>query len=115
MDTSISILRDLWRRRRLLVLFGLGAFLMGLLVAFRPGLPPQTRMYHVGEGHLQILVDTPASQVVEIDSESSVALGSRAGLIANLMVGGEVKAAIAAAAKLRPQQLTAVSDSTAAP
>lgn len=115
METVTPILRDLWQRRRLVALFGLVAFLLAMLVAFRPGLPPKSRAYRVGEGHLQILVDTPASQVVDVASADPAALGGRAGLLATLMVGGDVKQTIAAAAKLRPQQLIAVSSSSTAP
>ena len=112
---AITILRDLWRRRALVALFALVALALGTLVAYKPGFPPQSRATPLGEGHLQLLVDTPSSQVVEIDPEGSIALGARASLIANLMVGGEVKTAIAKAAKISPHQLIALSDSAVAP
>ena len=114
METAVTILQDLWRCRRLVAVFGLVAVLIGGFVAYHPGVPPQSRAHHVGEGHLQILVDTPASQVVEVETEGSSSLGSRASLIANLMVAGEVKQAIARAAR-RPQQLIAISEAAAAP
>ena len=115
METAITILQDLWRCRRLVAVFGLVAVLIGIFVAYQPGVPPQSRARHVGEGHLQILVDTPASQVVEVETEGSSSLGSRASLIANLMVAGEVKQAIARSAKLPPQQLIAISEAAAVP
>jgi hypothetical protein len=115
MELSITILRELWRHRLTVVLFALVAVSAGGIVAYRPSLPPQSRGYHVGSGHLQILVDTPASQVVEIDPEGSDSLGSRAGLIASLMVEGEVKASIAKHAGLRPEQLVGVADTAIAP
>src|SRR4051794_25039887 len=115
METAVTILQDLWRCRRLVAVFGLVALLIGGFVAYHPGVPPQSRAHHVGEGHLQILVDTPASQVVEVETEGSSSLGSRASLIANLMVAGEVEQAIARAAKLPPQQLIAISEAAAAP
>jgi len=115
MDSVIPILRDLWQRRRLVALFGVVALLIGVSMAYRPGLPPKSRSYHVGEAHLQILVDTPDSQVVDLGSDNPAAIGSRAGLIATLMVGGDVKQAIAGAARLKPQQLIAISSSSVGP
>jgi hypothetical protein len=115
METAITILQDLWRRRGLVAVFGLVAVLIGVVVAYQPAFPPKSRAHHVGEGHLQILVDTPASQVVEVETEGSGSLGSRASLIANLMVAGELKDAIARSAKLRPEQLIAISDAAVEP
>jgi hypothetical protein len=115
METAIRILQDLWRCRRLVAIFAVVAVLIGLLVAYHPSFPAQSRARHVGEGHLQILVDTPASQVVEVETDGSSSLGSRASLIANLMVAGEVKQAIARAAKLPPQRLIAISDAAVVP
>jgi len=115
METAIRILQDLWRCRRLVAVFALVAVLIGLLVAYHPSFPARSRAHHVGEGHLQILVDTPASQVVEVETDGSSSLGSRASLIANLMVAGEVKQAIARAAKLPPQRLIAISDAAVVP
>src|SRR5215217_5508953 len=115
METAIRILKDLWRCRRLVAVFGLVALLIGAFVAYDPAFPPKARARHVGEGHLQILVDTPASQVVEVETEGSGSLGSRASLLANLMVAGELKEAIARSATLRPQQLIAISDAAVGP
>jgi hypothetical protein len=78
-------------------------------------MPPASRAQQLGEGHLQILVDTPASQVVEVEAEGSGSLGARASLIANLMVAGELKEAIARAANVSPQQLIAISDAAVGP
>jgi hypothetical protein len=115
METAITILQDLWRRRGLVAVFGLVAVLVGGLVAYQPAFPPKSRARYVGEAHLQILVDTPESQVVEVETEGSGSLGSRASLIANLMVAGEIKEAIARTAKLRPEQLIAASDAAVGP
>ena len=115
METAITILKDLWRCRVLVAAFCLVSVLIGIFVACEPGFPPKSRAHHVGEGHLQILVDTPASQVVEVETEGSTSLGSRASLIANLMVAGEVKQAIARSAKLPPQRLIAISEAAVVP
>jgi hypothetical protein len=115
MDISITILRQLWRLRVAVSTFALLSILIGALLAFRPTLPPQSRKYHVGAAHVHILIDTPASQVVEIDPKGSDSLGSRASLLSNLMVEGDVKAAIARRAGLRPDQLVALSDAAVEP
>ncbi len=57
-------------------------------------------------------MDTPNSQVVEVAPKGSETLGSRANVLANLMVDGEVKDAIAERAGLRPKQLVAGSVAT---
>ena len=115
METAITILQDLWRRRGLVAVFGLVAVLIGVLVAYQPGFPPKSRARHVGEAHLKILVDTPVSQVVEVETEGSGSLGSRASLIANLIVADELKDSIARSAKLRPEQLIAISEAAVEP
>lgn len=115
MDASVTILRALWRHRTIIVVFAIVSALIGGLIAYKPSLPPHSRKYHLGAAHLQILVDTPASQVVEVSPKGSETLGDRASLLANLMTQGEVKAAIAKRAGLRPGQLLAVSDAAIEP
>jgi hypothetical protein len=115
MESAIKILRNLFIHRVIVAVFAIVALAIATLVAYKPGFPPQSRKYRVGSGHVQILIDTPASQVVEINPQGADGLGSRAGLLANLMIGGEVKQAIAQAAGLRPDQLIATSDSALAP
>lgn len=115
MDASVSILRQLWRHRAVVAVFALVAVLLGGLIAYRPSFPPQSRKYHVGTAMVHILVDTPASQVVEVSPKGSETLGQRASLLANLMSQGEVKAEVARRAGLRPNQLLAVSDASIDP
>lgn len=117
MPITVTILRDLWRLRPAVVAIGLVAVLAGLAVGFRiSGLPPklESRRYHVGVATTRILVDTPTSQVVEVAPKGSDTLAARATLLANLMVDGVVKDAIAKRAGLRPDQLVGIAD-TAAP
>jgi hypothetical protein len=115
MDT-VTILRVLWHRRLLVVVVALVALLAGTAVAYRISFPPklESRTYEVGVATSRILVDTPSSQVVEVAPKGSDALGTRAGLIASLMVDGSVKAAIAKRAGLKPGQFDATSDSATA-
>jgi hypothetical protein len=108
MDTSVTILRELWRRRVAVGLIALQAIALGMLLAYKPSLPPVSRAYKVGTATAHILVDTPDSQVVEVAPKGSETLGQRAGLLSNLMAEGEVEAAIARRAGLRSNELLAV-------
>jgi hypothetical protein len=103
----VTILRELWRRRTLVALAALVSLLVGLAVAYTVTLPPQSRRAEVGIASARILVDTPDSQVVDVQPKGSSTLGIRAGVVANLMTEGDVKAAIARRAGLRPSQLRA--------
>lgn len=115
MDTAVTILRELWSRRIVVGAFGLVAILVGALVAYQPSLPPKSRNYQVGTAIARILVDTPASQVVEVAPKGSETLGTRASLLANLMADGEVKAAIAKRAGLDPDRLLTVTPAAIEP
>src|SRR4051812_2568501 len=114
MDT-VTILRRLWRFRLFVALAALVAIGMGCLVVYRysPPLKLESRKYEVGVATARILVDTPASQVVDVAPKGSDVLGGRATLLANLMVDGEIKTAIAKKAGLAPAKLVSVSDSGA--
>lgn len=111
MDT-VTILRDLWRHRVLVAAVAVLALLSGFAVLYKvPRL--ESRRYHVGVASTRILVDTPSSQVVEIAPRGSETLGTRANLLASLMVDGVVKSAIAQRAGIKPSQLYAVNTSDA--
>jgi hypothetical protein len=116
MDT-VTILRELSRRRRALVGVGTIALLAGILVLYQVSFPPKltSRKYQVGVATANILVDTPNSQVVDVAPRGSDTLGGRASLLANVMVDGVVKAAIARSAGLNPSKLAGVSMSAADP
>jgi hypothetical protein len=107
---TVAILRVLWSRRRLVAGALLVAVLVGTAMAYR--IPSfESRAYVVGVATSRIFVDTPSSQVVEVSPKGGDTLGTRAGLIASLMVDGTIKASIARRAGLQPQQFDAVSDS----
>lgn len=112
---SVTILRELWRRRVAVGLVALAAILVGMLLAFRPGLPPESRQYSVGIATARVLVDTPQSQVIKVDPRGSDTLGLRANVLANLMVEGEARAAIARRAGLKPKRLLAIAESALEP
>jgi hypothetical protein len=107
---SVTILRELWRRRLLVVVVAIFAIAAGWLLAFEPTFPLKSRGYDVGLASARVLVDTPQSQVVEVAPEGSETLGSRASVLANLMIDGELKAQIERRAGLRPNQLIATSE-----
>jgi hypothetical protein len=92
----------------------LAAIAVGWAVGFQFTLPPKSRGYSVGVATASVLVDTPKSQVVEVDPKGSDTLGSRANVLANLMVDGEIKDVIAQRAGVAPRQLVANTESTAA-
>jgi hypothetical protein len=110
---TVAILRALWRRRGLVAAALLTALLVGFASAYHVSLPPrlESRSYEVGIATSRILVDTPSSQVVEVSPRGGDTLGTRAGLIASLMIDGPVKAAIARRAGLRPDQFDGISES----
>ena len=107
---AVTILRELWRRRLLVAAVAFAAVLVGFLLSYRVGLPPEPRQYKVGVATARVLVDTPQSQVIKVDPKGSDTLGLRASVLANLMVEGEARAAIARRAGLKPRQLKAVSE-----
>ena len=107
---AIVTLRRLWRQRRLVALVAFAAILVWLMLTYRVTLPPESREHEVGVATAQILVDTPYSQVVNIASAGSETLVAQASLLAYLMTEGDVKAAIARRAGLRPKQVIGVAE-----
>jgi capsular polysaccharide biosynthesis protein len=109
---TVAILRVLWSRRRLVAVVLVLALVVGAAMAYR--LPTfESRTYQVGVATSRIFVDTPSSQVVEVAPKGGDTLGTRAGLIASLMVDGTIKASIGRRAHLRPGQFDAISESAA--
>lgn len=109
MDT-VTILRELWRRRLLVLGVGVLSLLAGAAVVVQlPSL--KSRQHPVGVASTSILLDTPSSQVVDVAPKGSDSLGLRATLLASLMVDGVVKQQIAQVAGLNPSELAGVSTS----
>ena len=91
---AITILRELWRLRYLVFLGAMLALAIALMTAYRISLAPpklESRQYHVGVASARVLVDTPDSQVVDLNPKGADALSSRATLLANLMASSPVK------------------------
>jgi hypothetical protein len=108
---SIIILRELWRLRLLVILGALLALFCAVLVSYRVSLPSlklESRQYHVGIASARMLIDTPASQVVDLNPKGADTLNSRASLLANLMVSTPVKSIIARDAGVQPDRLIAI-------
>jgi hypothetical protein len=109
---TVTILRQLWRHRVATLLIAVVSVVAGVLVVYKvsaSGL--ESRTYEVGIASARILVDTPESQVVDVSPKGSDTLGIRANLLANLMVDGVVKTAIAKRAGLAPSQFYGVAES----
>jgi len=112
MTQAVANLRELWSRRLLVGVVAAVAVTVGFLLAFKVSFPPTRHSSTVGVATTRILVDSPRSQVVDIKPRGSTTLGSRAVVLANLMVEGEVKRAIARRAGLRPQEIAATAKSS---
>lgn len=114
---TVTILRQLWRHRVATALIAVVSVLAGVLVVYKVSYPVklESRKYDVGIATARILVDTPESQVVDVSPKGSDTLGIRANLLANLMVDGVVKAAIAKRAGLSPNQFYGVAESATDP
>lgn len=114
----VTILHRLWLRR-IFVAAGLAAaLLVGLMTAYQTSLfPPglKSRHYHVGLATARILIDTPSSQVVDVDPAGIDAISPRANLLANLMTSSQVKSLIAKNAGIKVDRLTAIAPSDGAP
>jgi hypothetical protein len=93
----ITILRELWRRRWLVVASAVLAAAAGLLLLYRVTLPTkvESRQYKVALGTVNVLVDTPDSQVIDLNPKGVDAVGTRANLLANLITTTPIKNAIA--------------------
>jgi capsular polysaccharide biosynthesis protein len=111
---SVTILRTLWRSRVLVAVVAVVAVLASCALAFDP-VPPKTKGYTVGIATARILIDTPRSQVVEVEPKGSETLGSRASVLANLMIDGQLEADIAKRAGLNPKKLIAVTQAAGGP
>lgn len=111
MDT-VTILRQLWRSKLLVACVAILAVLTGMIVLYRytPPLKLESRKYEVGVASARILVDTPASLVVDIAPKGSDVIGGRATLLANLMLDGDIKTGIARKAGLPPDKLVSPND-----
>lgn len=108
MDT-VTTLRELWRLRLYVAGVCVLALLAGAAIMYK------SRTYEVGVATARILVDTPSSQVVQVAPKGSDTLGTRANLLASVMIDGAVKSDIASRAGLQPNQLVGMTDAATQP
>ena len=107
-------LRTLLRHRVLLIIGALLAVFVCLLITFQlPSL--KSRNYKIGVATASILVDTPRSQVVDVNPIGIGSVSATANLLAVVMTQGDVKASIAKNAGLVPSKLSTISASAAGP
>jgi hypothetical protein len=96
----ITALRALWRGRLFVALAVVVSIALGIVVAYKvtPGVPPKltSRQYTVALGTVNVLVDTPDSQVIDLSPSGADAVGTRASLLASLISTSPIKSAIAA-------------------
>jgi len=113
----ITILRDLWRRRTLVLVTAVIAITVGLVFAFRISLfPPklESRQYSVGLASAQLLIDTPDSVVADLSPIGADALSARSSLLANVIASDSVRAAIARDAGLPADRVAILTPSATA-
>lgn len=116
----IAIFRVLLRRRLWVAGIAGLAIVVGVLVGFRVSFTPlpslQSRQYDVGQATIHVLVDTPSSQVADLDPPIGTdALISRASLFANLMATDAVQARVAQQAGIPVARLSVLAPSTTSP
>jgi hypothetical protein len=113
-ESAVITLRELWRRRLLVLAAALIAASVGVMVAYRPGLPPESRQYHVGLASTDVLIDTPNSQVVSLksDPEEGNKLEGRASLLASVIAANPLRTEIAHRSGVDPNSLAAVPPTT---
>jgi hypothetical protein len=114
----VGVLRELGRRRALVVVVAVCAALIGVAITYRISLPGklESRQYHVGVASARALVDTPSSQVVDLGLNTGSDIGTlsaRAQLLASLITSSPMKDEIASRAGVDPNLL--VTPSSAGP
>jgi hypothetical protein len=107
---TVSILRELWSKRRLVACAAIVALVAGYAVDFGAS-SPLSKKNTIGSASVRLLVDTPSSQVVAVAPAGIDLLNARANLLASLMVDGVVKDTIAQKAGLRPDKLLGIAGS----
>ena len=111
MDPFVT-LREMWQeavRHKRLIWLALGiSIFLGAFVAYRPGLPPESRQYTVWLQSADILVDTADSQVVDSKGPDFLGLAGRTSLLGNLIATKPLRTAIADTAGVDANTLVVV-------
>jgi hypothetical protein len=96
------------RRKNLIWLALAISVILGVFVAYRPGLPPESRQYTVWLASADILVDTADSQVVDSRGPDFLSLANRTSLLGNLIATKPLRTAIADTAGVDANTLVVV-------
>lgn len=100
----------LWRRRYIVLIALVVALLGGVLLTFHvsPGFPPTlaSRVHTSGEASAQVLVDTPRSQIADLNPTGAPYVYERASLLSNVMATAPVQEQLAEQLKLVPGELS---------
>jgi hypothetical protein len=110
----ITILRQLWARRFVVLALFLLSCAIGISLSFHIG-GLGSKQYKVGMAMTRILVDTPDSEVIDVSPYGIDDIGGRAQILANLMTSPAVTALIAHNAGITPDQLAAVTPPISGP
>jgi hypothetical protein len=105
--TLILIMKELWRRRLLVVLAGVAAALVAIFAVYNvSGFPPSlTKRSQVSaQGSIEVLVDSSRSPIAGSRRDLG-GLAARAGVFARLMAGGNVIGQIAEDAGIPEKQI----------
>jgi len=105
---ELPIIRLAWRRRLALVLGVAVAVAMGVVLGRGP-------VAHQGVAAMRLLLDTPASQLVDASPQGADSLVWRAEWLANLMTSSRARRRIAQDAGIAPGRLAVISPSLSTP
>jgi hypothetical protein len=103
----ILIMKELWRRRALLIASFLAAAAIAILAVFQVSLAPPSiskRARVDAQGSMEILVDSARSPIADARRDLT-GLTARAGVFARLMAGGNVVSRIAKATHIPVKQI----------
>ena len=123
--TVVSVLRELWRYRRLVIAGAIVALVFQVMLVYNVslGIPPklESRQYNVGVASGAVLIDSQSSQAVDLgggEGEVKVdvaSLSARAQLLANLLVTRPLRDEIAKGAGVAPDRMITELSSTTEP
>lgn len=105
--TLVGILKELWRRRLLVLAAVLASALVAIVAVYQVSLSPLSvskRSQAEARGSISVLIDSTRSPIADAQRELSPLVG-RAAVFARFMAGGNVVARIAAANKIPVKQI----------
>ena len=101
-------LRTLWRHKIIVALGLILSIFAGMALAFKlPSL--QTRSFKVGVATVEVLVDTPSTQIVDVSPAGAYNLGQTANLLSTVMTQGVIREGVISKTGLVPSRFSAFS------